>query len=99
MRPTGSKTGTSIHAIRAVERVMSDGQPRDFCEIVEAIQDLAQSKTAVSVGHSLIPTRDEIGSIGKKLGFTVKRQTRYIDGIVDGVRVQFPKQVRVYQMK
>ena len=99
MRPTGSKTGTSIHAIRAVERVMSDGQPRDFGEIVEAIYDLAQLKIVASVGHSSIPTRDEIGHIGKKLGFTVTRQTRHIDGIVDGVRVRFPKQVRVYQMK
>ena len=99
MKPNGSKTGTSSHAVRAVKRVMSDGQPRDFSEIVEAIQDLPQEcGTIYRTRARQIPTSTEMGQIGKKLGFTVTRQTRHIEAIVDGERVTFSKRVAVYQM-
>ena len=98
MKPNGNPTGT--HAVRAVERVMSDGHPRNFSEIVEAIYDFPQEEgrgTIYRTRAKQIPTQAEMGRIGKKLGFTVTRQTCYFDGVVDGVRITYSKRVVVYQ--
>jgi hypothetical protein len=93
------RKGTSKYALEAVKRVMSDGKERDFGEIVEAIYELPRPSFPTTIRHSQVPTRDELGWIGMKLGFTVTRQTRHYDGIVDGVRITVPKRVNVYQMK
>lgn len=77
---------------------MSDGKERTLAEIVEAIYDLPQPKTFKTVRRSQIPTVTEMGRIGKKLGFTVTKQARHYDGIVDGKRVIYSKQVTVYRM-
>ena len=94
---TKKRKGTSIHAFRAVERVMSDGKERDFGEIVEAIHDLPLFRNASSAKKNQVPTLAEMGQISKKLGFTVTRQTRLYDGIVDGERVIFSRRVAVYR--
>mgnify|MGYP003115571199 CR=1 FL=1 len=102
MKPNGNPTGTSSHAMRAVKRVMSDGQPRDLTEIVEAIHDLPQEEGSGTIYRTRarqIPTQMEMANIGKKLGFTVTRRTRHYDAVVDGERVTFSKRVAVYQMK
>ena len=97
---TKAKKGTSSHAVRAVERVMSDGKERDFGEIVEAIHDLPQEEGSGTIYRTRarqIPSRTEMGRIGMKLGFTVTRQTRHYEGIEDGVRVIYSKRVAVYR--
>lgn len=76
---------------------MSDGKERDFGEIVEAIHDLPSLRNASSAKRCQVPTRNELIHIGRKLGFTVTKQARHYDGIVDGKRVILSRQVRVYR--
>jgi len=89
--------GASVYAVRAVERVMSDGKERDFGEIVEAIHDLPLLPKRSSAKKYQVPTRGELNHISKKLGLTVTRQTRHYDGVVDGKRVILSRQRTVYR--